>query len=194
MRPLIAHSLIAAVLFGMSSVLGASIELVIRRRWRSESYIRLEWTFFIVMAVLAVSSVCAYLSAIRDVAPLPGGPWWPVWAGLLVFWTGVALRLWAILTLGRFFKLMVVIQEDHCVVEAGPYRWLRHPSYLGVIVSLTGIGLIWGDWLSVAIMLVGAVTAFLARILVEERALQQALGDDYSAYMRRTARLVPGLF
>lgn len=71
---------------------------------------------------------------------------------------------------------------------------MRHPSYTGALVGLSGIGLAQGDWVSLAVMFVGPLIAFLVRIPVEEHALLQALGEDYATYSRRTARLVPGLF
>ena len=106
----------------------------------------------------------------------------------------MAFRAWAVFTLGHFFKLMVVIQEDHRVIDRGPYRWLRHPGYLAIIVGSIGFGLGWGDWSSVAIMFVGSFVAFAIRIQIEERALRDGLGEEYAAYASRTAKLIPGVF
>jgi protein-S-isoprenylcysteine O-methyltransferase len=102
--------------------------------------------------------------------------------------------MWAILVLGRYFKVMVSIQDGHQVVDRGPYRRVRHPSYTGCILVMAGLGLAEGDWISLAIMLFGGLLAFGVRIRVEEHVLRQALGEEYAAYMRRTARLVPGVF
>jgi protein-S-isoprenylcysteine O-methyltransferase Ste14 len=132
--------------------------------------------------------------SVHDVAPIAGDSWGPVAAGLLLIWTGLAFRTWSIHTLGRFFKLTVVIQDGHRVIDHGPYRLLRHPSYLGMIVAMTGLGVTEGDWASTAIMLSGTLAAFLMRIRVEERTLLAELGDEYAAYAKRTARLLPGVF
>ena len=66
---------------------------------------------------------------------LPGPGWWPVALGVVVFVLGLALRVWAVRELGRFFKFTVVVQADHQVVDTGPYRLIRHPSYTGLLTS-----------------------------------------------------------
>lgn len=106
----------------------------------------------------------------------------------------MAFRSWSIYTLGRFFKLTVVIQDDHRVIDSGPYKFVRHPSYIGSIVAMTGLGLAEGDWVSVAIMFLGTLTAFVLRIRIEERTLAAELGEEYVAYSQRTARLLPGVY
>ncbi len=61
------------------------------------------------------------------------------WVGVAMMWAGMAFRLWAIQTLGAFFRTSVVVQEGHQLVTAGPYRWLRHPAYTGVIITMVGL-------------------------------------------------------
>lgn len=147
------------------------------------------------IAVLVWGSfAAAILAAVENVATIGGPRWWPLLVGTGLIWVGLGLRIWSIRTLGRFFALTVVIQEDHRVVDSGPYRLLRHPSYLGMIVAMTGLGLTIGDWLSVALMLLGTTTAFVIRITVEERALLRSLGEEYAAYAGRRARLIPGVY
>jgi len=194
MRPLIAHDLTAQVLFWASFGLWFAIEFVLTAITNSRGRTTREWTLSLIvfteLASLAVSTIVAY----KNPAPIPGPPWWPVGVGLSLIWLGIAVRLWAIITLGRFFKMVVVIQDAHRVVDRGPYRWLRHPSYTGGMLIVTGLGLAEGDWVSLAIMVVFPLIAYLARIRVEERALFGALGDEYAAYAKRTSRLIPGLF
>ena len=114
--------------------------------------------------------------------------------GVLVFVLGLALRWYAILHLGRFFTVDVSIASDHRVVDDGPYRWVRHPSYTGAIVAFAGFGICLGNWLSLALLVVAIGWAFARRMAVEEAALTEALGDDYRAYAARTRRLVPGVY
>jgi protein-S-isoprenylcysteine O-methyltransferase Ste14 len=194
MQSLITHDWTAAILFWVSFGLWFAIEFVVRARSDSEGRTSREWTLSLIvftqLASLAVATVVAY----KNPAPIPGAPWWPVAVGLSLLWIGVAFRLWAIITLGRFFKMVVVIQDGHRVVDSGPYRWLRHPSYTGGLIIVTGLGLAEGDWISLAIMIVFPLIAYLIRIRVEERALLEVLGEEYAAYAKRTSRLVPGLF
>lgn len=114
--------------------------------------------------------------------------------GVALFVVGLALRWWAIVTLGRFFTVDVTIEKDHEVVERGPFRWVRHPSYTGVLLAFVGFGLTLGNWAALLVILVPIFVAFARRIKVEEEALTRALGDRYQQYMKRTRRLVPGIY
>jgi protein-S-isoprenylcysteine O-methyltransferase len=111
--------------------------------------------------------------------------------GVAVFAAGLALRWYSIVYLGRFFTVDVAIAEDHRVVDSGPYRFVRHPSYTGALLAFLGIGMCIGNWVSLLAVTVPIGWAFMRRIRVEEAALHAALGDSYAAYARRTKRLVP---
>lgn len=134
----------------------------------------------------------AFLMAWAVPAAHISGRGWPLllW-GLGLMWGGMALRVWAVQTLGPLFRTVVVIQDKHHLIIAGPYRLLRHPSYAGSLLTLAGIGLALGNWLSLLVAVLGALIGFTRRIPVEEAALQAHFGDDYTAYARRTWRLVP---
>ena len=107
---------------------------------------------------------------------------------------GLALRWWAIVTLGRFFTVDVAIHRDHQIVRTGPYRFVRHPSYSGLVLAFLGLGLLLGNWISLLMLMTPIVVALAARIAVEERALHAAFGADYAEYAAHTKRLVPGLY
>jgi protein-S-isoprenylcysteine O-methyltransferase Ste14 len=122
------------------------------------------------------------------------GGWAPLIVGVILIAAGIALRLWAILTLGRFFRRIVVIQEGHRVVTEGPYRYVRHPSYSGALLSMLGIGIAIGNVLSILICLVVPALGYISRIPTEEAELERGLGEQYRAYRTRTARLIPGVW
>ena len=130
---------------------------------------------------------------LRHVAPDARLPWpqqmYPI--GLALFAIGLLLRWWAIITLGRFFTVQVAIASDHRLIENGPYRILRHPSYTGVLLELLGFALCIGNWLALIAMVVPILIAFGWRIHVEEIALRDAFGDAWRDYVRRTWRLLP---
>lgn len=113
------------------------------------------------------------------------------WVGIACMWAGLILRLWAVLTLGRFFRLVVLVQEGHRVVDRGPYRLLRHPSYAGTMLTLLGLGLALRSWPGCAAAVLIPLIGYAPRIIVEERALRDSLGDAYVRYSRRTRRLLP---
>jgi len=106
---------------------------------------------------------------------------------------GVLVRQYAIAILGRFFSLTVQISEDHKVVEKGPYRLIRHPSYTGILITFIGLGLAVQSWGAVLVLLLFFGISFGYRMRVEERTLLSGLGRDYASYMKRTKRLIPFL-
>ncbi len=114
-------------------------------------------------------------------------------AGIVVMLLGVALRWWAIFTLGRYFTIDVAVRSTQSVVQAGPYRVVRHPAYSGTLLTLLGVGLALANWASLVVLLAGGLIGLLYRVRVEERALTDALGQPYVDYMRRTKRFIPFL-
>ena len=110
--------------------------------------------------------------------------------GIALALAGIALRWYAVLSLGRFFTTRVMTRAGQTVVQRGPYRFVRHPSYSGALLTVLGVLLCATNWLSLACFVL-AIPGFAYRIQVEEQALQAALGEPYRDYMRRTKRLVP---
>ena len=186
-HPGTAHQLLTAMLIAW-----AAVEILLRLR-NLRGRTTFDWTFGLVVAAVAAAFNLGCRAAHVHAAVLGGG-WAPVAAGLGLLAAGVALRTWAILALGRFFKFVVVIQDSHRVVASGPYRLLRHPSYTGALVAFLGIGIALDSWLSMLTLVVIPLLAILVRIHVEEAALTGTLGQEYRAYASRTRRLVPGLW
>jgi protein-S-isoprenylcysteine O-methyltransferase Ste14 len=112
----------------------------------------------------------------------------------VLFATGLALRWYAIVYLGRFFTVNVAIHSGHEIIDTGPYRLIRHPSYSGALLAFLGLALGLDNWVSVALIELPVLWAFLRRMRIEERALANGLGRPYTDYMRRTKRLVPFIY
>lgn len=133
------------------------------------------------------------LPAGRDAAPgaVIGGGMWPFALGAAIGWSGLLLRWWSFATLGRYFTVVVQTSEDQPVVERGPYRVLRHPSYTGLLLAIAGGGLMLGNWVG-AVGATGLVLiALIHRLRIEERALTAALGDRYREFAAGRVRLIP---
>ena len=107
---------------------------------------------------------------------------------------GIILRIWAVVHLGKLFTVDVGIQQGHRVVQDGPYRFVRHPSYSGSMIALTGMACLTFNWLGFLVILVSSLTAYSIRISAEEKMLFLNLGEEYRRYAERTKRLIPGIF
>lgn len=129
----------------------------------------------------------------RSVAPgaVIGGGAWSFALGAVVGWSGLLLRWWSFVTLGRYFTLVVRTSGDQPVVDRGPYRVLRHPSYAGLLLAVAGGGVMLGNWAGLVASIALVAAALVFRIRREERALVAALGEPYRAFARTRARLVP---
>ncbi len=104
---------------------------------------------------------------------------------------GMALRAWSVATLGAFFTTAVEVQRDHRIIESGPYRRLRHPSYTGALLTVVGVTLALGNWLGCLVATLCALAGLVQRILVEERALAARLGPAWDAFASGRRRLIP---
>ncbi|HVS87239.1 MAG TPA: isoprenylcysteine carboxylmethyltransferase family protein [Candidatus Acidoferrum sp.] len=119
---------------------------------------------------------------------------WVFFLGISLMLAGIAVRWYCMAVLGRYFTFDVAVHADQTVIETGPYRYVRHPSYSGALLTLLGFGLALGNWAALVAVLACMGIAYAYRIRVEEAALVAALGEPYIEYMRRTRRLVPFLF
>lgn len=114
--------------------------------------------------------------------------------GSVLIWLGILLRFWAIQTLGEFFRTTVMIQKAHKVVNTGPYKFIRHPSYTAGLIILFGIGFGMGNYIGLILMLLLSWYGYGKRITVEEAELSRSLGNPYRDYMKQTKRLIPFLY
>ena len=112
-------------------------------------------------------------------------------AAWAAFGLSVVLRAWSVASLGRFFTVDVAIRSDHRLVTSGPYRWLRHPSYTGVIGCVAALLVLLQNGASLVVATAGVTAALVHRIRVEERALAATFGSAWAAHCQRTWRLVP---
>jgi protein-S-isoprenylcysteine O-methyltransferase Ste14 len=127
-------------------------------------------------------------------AAVVGGRWPLFVAGLVLMCAGIAIRQWSVSTLGRFFTIDVRVQSGQTVIDRGPYRWVQHPSYTGLIATFLGLGLALGNWAALALLAVAPTAGLVYRIQVEEHALLDGLGEPYRRFAASRARLFPGVW
>ena len=183
------NPLVLAAIYGLSE-----LYLALTRHSRTQAISRdrrslmLLWAIIIVSLWLGIQMVWLLPGA---TVPYPRGFYL---FGFLMFLGGLILRWYSIGYLGRYFTVDVSISAEHKVVDSGPYRYIRHPTYTGALLAFLGLGFCFGNWLSILFMTVPIIAAFLWRIRIEESALTDALGEDYRAYAQRTKRLIPFVY
>jgi protein-S-isoprenylcysteine O-methyltransferase len=169
-------------------------ERLLTRRSRAGATSRDRGSFFVLISVQIASIWLGISAAYRFPDCL--FPTLPVVrvCGFCIYVLGFFLRFYSVIYLGRFFTTNVAIAADHRLIDSGPYRLIRHPSYTGLFLLYLGICLCIGNWATTLIIMVPIFCAFMWRMKVEETALCEALGEPYVNYMKRTKRLIPMVY
>jgi len=148
------------------------------------------WRWYVPVVLLPVEWLLPpALIAVR-VGEIEAG-WLPVRVvGLAIGLAGAVLLVWASVLLGRFMIHEAAVREDHTLIESGPYRFVRHPVYMGYLALLLGSGV---ASLNVCLVLLWPVSllGILIQAASEEQLLTAKFGQDYERYVGRVGRLVP---
>lgn len=199
MLPLIYTAPAYTITFVGVIVISRVPEIINANRWRPQrdpTAHQVDRGSFVVMSIVTGGGVvvaCA-LAAVWTAVAIPWLRPQVTLAGIAVVLLGAALRWWAIFTLGRYFTFDVAVRSRQPVVQSGPYRFVRHPSYTAILIMLLGVGMALANWASLIVMLAGGLIGLLYRVRVEERALVEGLGQPYVDYMRHTNRFIPFIF
>jgi protein-S-isoprenylcysteine O-methyltransferase Ste14 len=196
MEPLIGNDQVASAIFAV--VFGGWIlfEIVFTGRKQPRRGARRSDRgsgLFVLGSMFAAFLIMAMFAASFPGTTISAGPWVVFAVGLLVALAGFGLRLWAIRVLGGSFTTVITARSDQQVVDHGPYRLIRHPSYAGALVTVLGAALCFNNWLS----LLAVAPVFLAysyRARVEEATLEDRVGQAYKDYEGHTKRLIPFLY
>ena len=141
-----------------------------------------------------IALLAAFPLSFVDIARMPAGAATAtLWGGTALLIAGSVLRRLCWRTLGRYFTFDVQVRSDQPVIDYGPYRWVRHPSYTGGMIMLAGVGVALSNWLSLLTLVLTSVVVYSYRVAVEERVLLETIGPAYRAYMKRTTRFIPYL-
>lgn len=178
------------------SVIWLGSEIILSRTKRShpsdtrfdKSSLRIIWI------TIAVSVNLGILLAFQPIGSLGNESRTLRATGIALIICGVIVRWLAILSLKERFTVDVAITKGHRIVREGLYRFVRHPAYLGSLLSFLGLGIFFSNYVSLVVIFVPICLAFLYRIKIEERVLAATFGDDYLAYCASTKRLIPGIF
>jgi protein-S-isoprenylcysteine O-methyltransferase Ste14 len=180
-------------LFGLFAV-GEGVMRLRSRLHRQDSTAVEPWSQVIVVVSILGGLLGGLGAASVGSADLRAGRW-PVFViGLVLMALGIFVRQWSIFTLGRFFAGDLRVSARQPVIDTGPYRWVRHPSYSGLIIFFVGFGLALTNVISIAVLVIVPTVGLIARIHFEERVLIASLGEPYRRYAAVHKRLVPGVW
>jgi protein-S-isoprenylcysteine O-methyltransferase Ste14 len=176
------------ILWIFGEVIGGVIQPFIRGGRSARTRRKDRGSFLLIYVGVVVYFIIAFSFAGDGIAKLPSSVFY---FGVILMVLGIAIRQWAIAVLGRFFSRTLRVQQGQTVVETGPYRYVRHPSYTGTLIFFVGFGLALQSWGAVLALVPIFAVAYGYRIHVEEKLLIAELGEAYMSYARRTKRLIP---
>jgi len=181
--------MLLGVSFGLSEA-----GLAVVKRSRDDSIDADRSTVFLLWITISAAITAGIIASHRIPAAALGARQALFWTGCALFAAGIVLRWYSILYLGRFFTVNVAIHSRHEIIDTGPYRHIRHPSYSGALLAVLGLALCLANWASLLLIMVPILAAFAHRMSIEEAALADAIGSPYTKYMQRTRRLAPYLY
>jgi len=111
--------------------------------------------------------------------------------GFIFLLIGICFRVWSINVLGKNFTATVKITREHELIKTGPYKLIRHPSYLGAFVAIIGCPVFLNNTYTIFISCIAMTIAYYFRINVEEKTLSNHFGKYYEDYKKGTYRLLP---
>ncbi|HYW97420.1 MAG TPA: isoprenylcysteine carboxylmethyltransferase family protein [Bacteroidales bacterium] len=124
----------------------------------------------------------------------PIGPYYIQYVGVFLILAGMVIRFTAIRTLGKAFTVDLSVKNEQKLIHHGFYKYIRHPSYSGSLLSFLGFGFTLNNWVSLALTVIPVTLVFLYRIRLEEQLLIKQPGLGYRDYMKRTKRLIPKIY
>jgi protein-S-isoprenylcysteine O-methyltransferase Ste14 len=113
---------------------------------------------------------------------------------IVFFIAGIVLRCYAVFSLGSFFSTTVITQDSHILIEHGPYQFIRHPAYTGLLSSFFAAGIAMGDVLALVTLLCPIAYVLSQRIHIEEQWLSEHFSKVYDDYCLRTKKLIPWVY
>ena len=155
---------------------------------RESVYSRLSHYLPLAIAIYLLAAPHVPVAALNDrFAPLS---LWLVQLGAALTFVGVAFAIWARVWIAGNWSSDVTLKRDHELIVAGPYRWVRHPIYTGILVALLGTALAIGEWRGLLAVLLAAA-AYWRKLRIEEAVMRRQFGEAYARYAERVPALIP---
>ncbi|PKM75890.1 MAG: hypothetical protein CVU90_15350 [Firmicutes bacterium HGW-Firmicutes-15] len=153
-----------------------------------KSYIYLQLSFMVALFFATIDFVGLHYTRIKSMEPNI------IYAGFALFIVSCVIRWWGFKSIGKFFNPRVAIYQNHRLVVTGAYRMIRHPLYLGSLLSFIAIPLVFNSWGALLLMILITLPALVYRINIEEELLTSHFGEAYKTYSQKTKKLIPGIW
>ncbi len=150
-----------------------------------KTFLYLQLSFFIALFYSAIDFAGPHYTRMLVLEP------WTIIVGYILFLISCPIRWMAFKKIGKYFNHRVALYEGHCLVTTGIYARIRHPIYLGNLLSFIAVPLIFSSWGGLLIILLITLPALIYRIRVEEEFLLRHFGEEYRKYMDKTGKLLP---
>lgn len=174
--------------FGYWAALSSDQKHAEQQEASASRFVRLV-ALLVAIALLALPSV-----------PVPGldtpflpSEMWVFWLGSAVTAAGLLFSIWGRRHLGSNWSQAVTLKEDHELITSGPYAWVRHPIYAGLLLALAGAAIVRGEWRGILAVLLVFVILW-RKLKLEEQWMRARFGSSYEKYSRRVAMLIPYVF
>lgn len=116
------------------------------------------------------------------------------WIGVFITLLAVALQYWSVITLSKYYTRTLVMLKNQHIVQTGPYKFVRHPGYLGYLLGGIGFGLSASNWIVLLTIETIMLIVLRYRIKAEEKMLLDSFGQQYKNYMKETKMLIPFIY
>ena len=173
---------------GLAIIVERVIETVLPDKLKQKGKVTSKWLFncmllcggsVYLMAILEFTFVVNKISIIAT------------YTGIFLIVIRIMLKIWVVRTLGRFWSIQIEIRDDHKLVIKGPYRFMRHPSYLSTMIEATAGPLIFNAYFTIIFVWLFYFPLLLLRIHLEEKELLSKFGKEYSVYRSKVFALLP---
>jgi len=189
------------LVFGIAYPAGGAIYYFIRREpfWKASGDGKAareetgDHSFWLILPGFLVVFFASPLEWIYLPGLMPRILWMQI-AGLALILSAVALRVWTRSHIRGQYSGHVEVQAGHRLVQSGPYRFVRHPGYTGFLLMTLGLALGYSSLIGLAAVPVLLLPGLAYRMKVEERLLTEQFGDDYRIYIRKSKKLIPGIW
>lgn len=153
-----------------------------------KSYLYLQISFMLALFFATIDFVEKHCTRISDWEPAI------IYAGFGIFILSCIVRWWGFRSIGKYFNPRVAVYKNHQLITSGAYQNIRHPLYLGSLLSFIAIPLVFNSWGAMLIIALTTIPALIYRVNIEEEFLLRQFGDEYLAYMQKSKKIIPGIW